>query len=607
MLNRVEFHSSETLKSFLSRSAAANGAGDMRSLLKHLGTTYAKFSSEIRPSDEYVSAELGISAERLARARRSKAGSSARFKLNGHLLDRRSLWLGPLRYCALCLMDDMTTRTDRPVVRPFGRMSWTVESVSACPVHSIKLSIADNLGREPDDFARDVSSRWAVVEYQASRCERVELHACDHYFADRLDAREVAVPLVDEIPFYPAMQICENLGALVDRGPTALGMAKLPADELARLRHVGFDLLARGEGALRSFLTGAARRYWDTAAWHPMTSLFGNFYQVVSRNQNDYPTAVKILRDVVQNNLPVGPDDVFLGAPFERRLHTVATIVRQHAISYRAVRGILCDAGIIDESVRFTGDANIRIEGDVLRDTFEREANLVSQSSLIRITGMSDLFETCVFDPGWEYSLQPQTTYNRGKLYRISDAFDLLARLSANAGDHSGSDMVTVSEAARLAMTSKDEVIQLLAKGALQRVSTTGKRFSGITVSYLEVRENLAKPYCGALHYEDVSIVLNLPLNLVKSLMQDGALPVSLVELPGWIKTYPVIWPAALDVFTDLNVSVAELAARDKSTPEAVVAKLEDGGIFPSVKTRGGLPVFYSREVLGERVTRMIS
>ena len=601
MLKQIEFHTSETLRSFLSRTAAANGAGDMRALLKHLGTTYGKIVSCSRPADKSISAELRISAERLQRAKAVKADGS-RVSVNGHVLDIKAFWRGRYRYCPMCLMNDMTAEAGNALVRPFERMSWSVARVTACHVHCVGLVTSEDFGRASDDFVRCVSSRWAVVERNAARCEAVEMNASDRYFAARLDEASAEVVFLDEVPYQAAVEICANLGCLMVLGPKTVVMADQPYAAIKRFQHAGFDFLSQGEEALRSHLTELARRYWDTAAWHPVASLFGNLYEVLNRHQEDYPSVVKIIREVVQENLPVGPEDLFLGASFERRVHTIATVARQYAIPSRTVRNMLSDAGLIDDKVRFESDGKISLGSDVLREEFEHEAHLVGFAQLVRILGLQDFADSCILIGDWEHALRPRRTRDRGDRYSMPEARRLLDRLAARAGDFRGHDMVNISDAARLALTSNDEVIQLLESGALYRVASVGNRFSGISVSYLEVRERLALPYCGALHFEDVAVALDMPVALARTLMREASLPVSTIDLRERSKAYPVIWPAALDEFQRQHVSADELAMNAEMKFEVLVASLELKGVRPSVETKSGRPVFFRRSQVARKI-----
>lgn len=594
MLKHVEFHTAETLKSFLSRTAAVNGAGDMRALLKHLGTSWGKVSGEMRLDESHLSTELGISVERLYLAKFQRI-SRTRVSVNGHEFRAGSFRPGPYHYCPLCLVDDMSVHTGSNIERPFARLSWAMTIIDVCTVHGVRLAVAEDFGRASDDFVRCVSSRWAKVEHQASRCEATELSPSVRYFSDRLGVGSIRVPLLDELTFQAAVDVCEHLGCQLGHG-SEINLSQQPPEMRARFQSDGFRLIAQGEEALRAHLTDAAKRYWSTAAWHPLSSLFGNLHLVLSRHVEAYPRLTRLLREIVQKNLPVGPEDTFLGAPCERRIHTVSTIARQHEIPKSTVRAILGRAALLDSSDRFKGDAEITFGNDVLRDEFEREAHLVSYDNLIRRMGLFELADTCVFDPSWEFALRRRPTFDRGELYSVADAEALFDRMTRSASG-GANGLVSIRDAARLSLSSPTEVVQLLASGALKRVGRFGRRFAGIKVSYTEVRDKLAETYdSNVLHYEDVAGELAISVPLANALMREQRLPVSIIDLPGYSKTYPVMSRAALDRFRGEHISVSDCATERGLPRDTVIACLEHANVLPSIITDRGLPVFFKRE-----------
>jgi|GEM_PF-3642283 len=595
MLTRVEFHASETLQSFLSRTAAVNGAGDMRSLLKHLGTNWSQISSDTRFDGRNLAADLGISAARLDHAKFRRIGRT-RVSVNGHEFKAGSFRSGPHRYCPLCLVHDMTVNTGSDLERPFARLPWALANIDACAVHGVRLAVTEDFGRASNDFVRCVSSRWAVVDYHASRCEAVELKASDLYFSDRLGGGSIRVPLLDELTFQAALDLCEHVGCHLEHGCEILSVSQQAPETRARLRQDGFHLIAQGEEALRNHLSDSAKRYWATAAWHPRSSLFGNLYQLLDRNVDAYPKLTGLLRGIAQEHLPLGPEDIFLGAPCERRIHTISTISRHYKIPRPTVRAMLSRADLLDTSHRFKGDADIAFGKDVLRDEFEHEAHLIGHVALVRRMGLSDFTDTCIFDPSCDFALRTRSTVDRGELYSVGDAEQLFDRLTKSVAA-GGDDFVTIRDAARLALTSPNEVIQLLAGGALKSVAGFGRHFFGIKVSYLEVRGKTQARYdATVLHYEEVAHELIISVALANTLMRERKLPVSIVDLPGFSKTYPVISRAALEVFRGEYISLNECAAEKGLQRGTLIKCLEDATVCPSIATDGGVPVFYRKQ-----------
>ncbi|MGO7427938.1 hypothetical protein ACCT09_51525, partial [Rhizobium ruizarguesonis] len=82
------------------------------------------------------------------------------------------------------------------------------------------------------------------------------------------------------------------------------------------------------------------------------------------------------------------------------------------------------------------------------------------------------------------------------RLYSISEAEDLLARMTRSAGEATSSDFCRPHEAAHRALCSIDEVLELLANGELEQVTYQAEYlFEGIMVSTGELRAKTKVPY----------------------------------------------------------------------------------------------------------------
>jgi len=598
MLKRVEFHASETTRSFLSRTAAVNGASDMRSMVKHLGGNLKAVLAGSRPACEKLSAELHVPADRLVFG--CKVITKGRLStINEHVLEGSSFHSGALRFCPHCVADDLLKRQGDVLGRSFERLSWMVSDIGICSIHELALaSSPENAGTINHDFVRCVSSRLKVVEAAIENAERATVSPAERYFAERLDQAPAGTSYLDKFPYFGARNLSLYVGSLKTFGASA-SVRFLDKHAARETLETGFEILAGGEPNFHAFVTDVAKHYWKTAAWHPAATIFGNLYHYLQgrAKHGDHQEVIALLRDVVVDVLPLGPEDNFFGPLEHRRLHTVATAARQYGIPRTEVRALLTQEGVIDQSHRFKSDAEIVFKADVMGRRFQDRGDLVTMRRLIESTRAGDFKYECFFDQNWRYALHPKENVpGRLPRYSIAEASDLLARMTSRAENFSGPDMVSLRDAARLATCSFTRLCTMLVEGQLSRVFYDERqRFAGIKVSYKELREAIHGQYRGDFHIEDAAELFEISVPSARALMLDGTLPAEVIAGLGYNAPRLVMSREVAMSLAKANVAVEKLAADAGVRPSRVIDDQLRSGRLPSIVSRSGMAVFFPR------------
>ncbi|MGO7272317.1 TniQ family protein [Rhizobium ruizarguesonis] len=592
-LKPVSVDGSETIYSAIARLAAINGSGNARALVRHLGIPRMGFDGSAE-AFEKLSLYSGMTVETFARAS-YRRHSNRHVNMGGSLVARKSLSSQTPRFCALCVMEDVDVRHGRSVVRPFERFSWTVTDVVICHKHDVGLDRATGPSSLCHEFVLAVSERLSMVEAKAARAEPLEISPCERYFAARLDGLAQPVPDLDVHPYYVSKALCERLGVLDARGPDA----NVPTadSELAAARERGFNLIANTAGGLREHLSELTKGFWKPRRSQGFQYVFGNLYRYVARHMDeDHRGLINLLKNVAIENLPVGPSDSFLGTVTTRRWHSVVSFSREHGISPRRAVGILAREGFIRPESGFDQEpySSIVFDAEMAAPLFPR-LELMDRFTLTRRMKLDRFRNTAIFAKEGPLALRRHSD-EAGvfRLYSISEAEDLLARMTRSAGEATSSDFCRPHEAAHRALCSIDEVLELLANGELEQVTYQAEYlFEGIMVSTGELRAKTKVPYPGWVHPNEVAERLCIGYDEAAWLMRKETLKSEWVNYR--FGTAIVTTNEAVDEFDKRYVSVSAAAKVAGKLPASLVRKLGKSGVPPAINNQGGRPLFYHR------------
>jgi len=593
-LTPVSIHPAETIYSVIARLAAVNGSGNARALRRHLGMPFMNYD-HAADAMEALSLYSGMSAKLLAGAACRPHGKK-HTNIGGSIVERNGLNRSAPRYCALCVLDDLQHRSGRPATRPFERFSWTVADVEFCHVHGIRLARAKGPQSLRHEFVIAVSENMSVVEVQATRAEPVSPLPCELYFAARLDKQATPVHDLDGLPFYVASNLCARLGVLDVGGPSALSPKS--GEELAAARQRGFELIGVAPGGLRQHLTELTKAYWKPRRAQGAQGLFGDLYRYLSRHlDDDHRELIDLLKEVVVDNLPLGPSDSFLGRVKARRWHSAISLARELQMSPSAVVAELVREGFIAPQQGFEQNSfsQIIVDAERAAPLFPRQV-FFDRSVLIRRMKLDRFRNTCIFAKEGDLAL-PRYADEAGvmRLYSIEDAEDLLRRLTADVGGDPASEFCRLPEAAARSLCSINEVLTLLESGKLEAVRYQPEDlFEGILVSPYEVRTKTKEPYPGWVFPYEIAHRLGVSQDDAFYLLRHKILPGERVTY-----RYSSALITSSEVIAEFErryVSLASLAKVEGKRPSDIARRFAGKGIDPAIFGRTGRPLLYHRQ-----------
>jgi hypothetical protein len=246
-LLRVPFFSDESLPSFLSRTARANGRSTLRSFLADLGLSPKLVASGHEDELRRVADTISVPAEELL-ARRFVIISRLSLEYRGV----RHLRNPGFRVCPACIAEDSRVEARMPGTRKYARTAWSFKYVSCCAFHRRRLvqlpSIFD--GGCPD-FSQTLDNGREFLERHSD--ESATITRLERFYADRADDRAHPGGLADLLSLPNAARLSGWLGVAAVYGREH-PVAQLDEEQLRQARDVGFSALQEGEDAVRALL-----------------------------------------------------------------------------------------------------------------------------------------------------------------------------------------------------------------------------------------------------------------------------------------------------------------------------------------------------------------
>jgi hypothetical protein len=592
----VELHLDETLFSFLSRIACANGIGSMRQFLDHMDLQLRDIVDGSRSAIRRIEELTGVNETALLNA--LPLVEPEMIQLNGQSITRR-LWPQAMKFCPCCVIQDIATGSGTRLSRPFVRASWICETTSICPEHGLRLALSDQYrdGHTKRDFSLFVSGNMSRIGSLADSLPRIAPVAADWYFYRRLNFGSKGSLILDTLPFYMAAKLCEILGKIITHGINTRPQTMSPI-QLDAVREAGFELLSKGETALEEFLVALTEKYWTTANRKPPSAYFGQLYTWLEKleSRDEVRHLSELLRKVAAESFPLGPGDAFLGEVTDRRIHTVRTAMRKYDLSTKEVCELFAEAALSEsDAPRYQGaavfDANAT---DVI---FETKNDRQGRKVISRALGLERMRAT-IFSPSWQHALRPiPDSTNRQARFSMAEGKALLSRLTANAGDHRGAEMIQIDAVGRWTGLTYKQVLQYLYDGELSRVSfdaTLG--LAGIKVSYKELREKNTAPHRGELIVEEVAAELRSSVEAVNFLIEKRYFKATRIEHDD--DRYWVVAPSSLLSFKAKYTSTETLANLENCLSLHVEHIFRQRGVEPVIRDRHRRPLFYENSEL---------
>ncbi|WP_164827488.1 TniQ family protein [Sinorhizobium meliloti] len=494
----VPLHSDETLTSYCSRTAAANGLPSATVFATHLGFSFRRLANG-NPADVNTFGEaVGLQYDNLRHALIVR--DNMQLTIAGESVPQMHLQRQRLRFCPHCILEDETTRAGRSRARAYARLNWSVTFIRTCPIHRTKLVTSDKTSfNAVHDFV--VRLQWERPKMAAHllNSKAQETTKFEAYIADRLVGRASGLELLDEMPLYAAAQMTEWVGAAAIHGPR-FKLEDITAEQWHEAGKEGFEIMSHGEAGFRSFLEPLCTNYSTGQGSVGPRAVFGRIYSTLKTRQNDpaYDRVREIVREVAVDRLPYGPGDDVFGPISSRKWHTFITAARAHQLTCAQVQTLFRAQGLLPRSSR-DRQTRILVDAQEAEKLLADTKDSVSSAEARRILNVSAIHFWQIVKGGY---LRPLLAIKKGgncgavpfftrmELERFRD--DLRKRITVQ---EASPWLAPIERASRKAHRPTKDVIGLLLEGKLKTVACSGSEhgYAALLVDPAEIRRKIQR------------------------------------------------------------------------------------------------------------------
>lgn len=389
MAHILIINDSEPLLSFVSRYAHFRGV-PMNDFMQHTGTRV------------WRNKDFDLSVARLARisgndpqvlkAHAFRLQPSRHHAFLGEIVDPKMIYRKAARYCPHCVIEGSYVSGSKKLSHVHCRAAWLNPFLTVCPQHRIAISTisADYVDDRRPDFTRALMENWAEVIDAANNGIAVPSLESDRYFHDRLNGQAVHSRVLDDLPYYGALEICEIVGAIeLERPPR--GRRHILTEASRETVQRGFELLQSGYSGLRSWLEAIDLRgiKWSNPVFG--IQLYGPLYGYLKYRVGDpeFAPIVAFVRDHAIRARKVGPENDFLGQKGFGRFHSTRSASTRHGIPKNTIFRKLKVAGLHTETGGGSGVRTL-IDAKQMDEFAARLKDSVSKTYVKRRLGASE-------------------------------------------------------------------------------------------------------------------------------------------------------------------------------------------------------------------------
>ncbi len=528
-LLRVPLFEDETLISFASRMAQANGRDSLRKFLADLGVKPLKVIHGDEIEVSRLADLFGMPAD-LLRSRSVKVAKDGSMEFAGARFSRLTLIRNQFRVCTQCLAEDETDTTRMPGTRRYARAIWMIPSVTTCCRHHRELVTLEVPAYGVPDFCRALAlSREKLAVHEAALAER-KATDFELFVKGRLDGVREHGEILDQVSLSTAIDLCQLFGMAARKG-RKFTLNGAGVQEPPEVFEEGFRVLRAGENGVMAILDRAAQER-SRANIRGGHALYGSLYYALvrpNRSGDEYELVRELIRKHARERVAILADARVFHKMDEAKWTSLNSVVKQTGLHANTVHKYIAEnfprpAGTELEAEKF-------VSADVAARTIEALADTISLPNAAKLLAWSvhdcrRLAATNILRPvvGGRSGLKPR--YAKSDVLRLKA--DLVAR--ATAGPE---DLLSLRQLNKRFQSGHDDLLKAVFDGRLTRLA-----------------------YCDAPSLLD-------------------SVKVDLSEL--------------LEIASELVVEFRMVSQRLR-LDRATLAWLVDKGAFPSAKLLGGVP-----------------
>ncbi|MDR7141947.1 TniQ family protein [Rhizobium sp. BE258] len=343
---RVPLFDDETLTSYCSRLAAANGKGPAEFCLD-MGFSFMDVSYG-RDSAIKRLATLGqIESERLHAATVPVVEGNC--VVGVETLSPFTYTRTRLRVCTACLKEDAASADRRPRTRQYVRRNWALRFLRTCPTHL--CSIVDlgstSMRNEKRHDLIDGLGQFQLELREATRSQTGrEMTAFEFYALDRINGLRNHGEILDGMSLDRGGTLCEHVGVTALFGRRAEA-AELTDEQQWAAAQSGFEFLSRGIPGLYSFLDMMHSSLPHLRPGSGGRHLYGRFYECLSRReQPEWADVRKLIRNYAFSVLPLDDTSEVFGTSTGARYIAEAAIRKRYNMNPKHLRRMAVALGL---------------------------------------------------------------------------------------------------------------------------------------------------------------------------------------------------------------------------------------------------------------------
>ncbi|TDK31292.1 hypothetical protein E2F50_20335 [Rhizobium deserti] len=336
--NSVAFHRDETPLSLASRLAATNGFASLSMFLELLGVRASAIAQGEREAMDRLADLSGFDVADVGRYAMRPDGYR-KAVMGGCKVLRTSDRVAPIhRFCPLCVSADLSNESGIPAARAYARYQWQTLEITVCEIHEVPLKPFSSAGHHEHDLARFAEAHASEILAMTADLRPQAPPPAERYVAGRLMGVQ-ANTFLDRLEVYVVVEICEHLGAFMERHG-------FTGDHTAF--EGGYAVACRGPAAIEEVILQAIKTAKPNN--HTVQKFFGRIMVWLrsQRNNREMAAVIEMFQDIAARNLPLSESEIFITPVTKRHLHSISSASKEYGLGESVVRKIVTGAGLID-------------------------------------------------------------------------------------------------------------------------------------------------------------------------------------------------------------------------------------------------------------------
>lgn len=533
-----------------------------------------------------------------------------RYIHKGQALTAFTLARDRVRVCPHCLIGDLRQDAVRPEAQMYRRSKWLVVPIRTCAVHNVEL-IDIGMGSEVT-ACFDASAAMALAMGQLPQMKDSvrPRHPTpfEQYVAKRVEGSEQAgtSTLLNELPLYVAMRVCQVLGAVAVHGPT-VKLENLGDHALWECEAAGFEVAKGGESSISRVFEGCWEAVSGSRGEFGTRATYGRIYEWLAHETDD--TAYDPIREILWRHIvgttPIAPGMEILGRKLDQRqVHSVHSASKAYGLHPKRLRRLLVETGVISKTAT-EGLSN----GHVIAAAEKAEPVLAEISTALSLNEVRDYanlprpHERILYENGFiKPIIAGGTKELKNHAFRRKDIDDFLARLLIDAREEffGSPGFYDIRAAAKRTCCRAEQIIRLLLDRKLRRVGRHPEvaGYLSVLVDVEELRPLVVGEDHGGINLRTATGRIRTSDRVMTALIANHFIKTERVKNPVTKQVQTIIRPEELDRFLREFVGLHVLAEERYEHFRRTKAEMDARKIKPAFDPKVVMATFYRRKDL---------